>query len=300
MGFFSSLTGGLLGGSKSSSSSSSGYGALPAVAQEAMDEVTKQGRALLLGNTGANLFTPLPQTASETQAFNLMQMPNTQSGVSELVSRYQNPYLDSLINDINRQSQGEYSLYKQALSGAGQMGSNREFVNAAAADEARMRAIEQAQRESYNTALSTGLGQNQQSIANLLTQGEFARGIEAQTQQAPLAALQAMAQLLGVYPASSEGTSKSSSSEGIGGLLQGVGALSKLKIFSDIRLKDNITKVGEKDGLSIYEYNYKGDNTRFIGVMAQEVAKHMPDAVSVEDGYLKVDYSKLNIQMGVV
>ena len=109
-----------------------------------------------------------------------------------------------------------------------------------------------------------------------------------------------MAQLLGVYPASSEGTSKSSSSEGIGGLLQGVGALSKLKIFSDIRLKDNITKVGEKDGLGIYEYNYKGDNTRFIGVMAQEVIERMPDAVSVEDGYLKVDYSKLNIQMGVV
>ncbi len=295
MGFFSSI----LGGSKSKSSSQTGYGALPKIAQEAMDEVTRRGQSLLLGDTGANIFRPLPQTAAETQAFGLMQGPTTQQGVSNLVAMFQNPYMNSVIDEINRQAGGEFSLYKQALSGAGQMGSNREFVNAAAADEARLRAIEQAKRESYNTALNTGLASNQQNIGNLLAQGEFTRGINAQENQAPLAALQAMAQLLGVYPATSVESSKSSSSPGIGGALQGIGAA--MSLFSDKRLKENIKPVGNHNGVKIYEFSYKGDKKRYKGVMAQDVVGKYPDAVSIHSsGYMMVDYSKIGLLMEAV
>lgn len=208
MGFFSSI-GGLFGGSKSTEKQSSGYGALPQIAQQAMDEVTRQGRAMLLNGGGANIFTPLAQTAQENQAFNLMQLPTTQEGVNSLTSMYLNPFQNYLTDQINQQAQGDYSLYKQALSDAGQMGSNREFLNAAAADKARMSAIGQSLAGNYNNALSTGLGQNQQNIANLLSQGAFQRELSGQTNQAGLSALQAMAQLLGVYPATSEGTSTS-------------------------------------------------------------------------------------------
>jgi hypothetical protein len=206
MGFFSSI-GGLFGGSKSAETQKSGFGALPKEAQDAFINMTKQASGMLLAPNGGKLFTPMPQTGAETQAFGLMQAPTTQAGVADLVGRFQNPYIDSLIGDINRQAEGKYSLYKQALSGAGQMGSNREFINAAAADEARLRAIEQAKRESYNTALGTGLAANQQTIGNLMQQGEFTRGLDTQTRQADLNALYALGTILGFYPQTSEGTS---------------------------------------------------------------------------------------------
>jgi hypothetical protein len=51
-------------------------------------------------------------------------------------------------------------------------------------------------------------------------------------------------------------------------------------IASDKKLKENIKKVGKtKSGLNIYEFNYKGDNTRVRGVMAQDVEKKIPKAV---------------------
>lgn len=291
MGFFSSI----LGGSSSKSTQSSGYGALPEVAQKAMDAVTTQGQNLLLGGNGNSMFSPLAQTGQETQAFNLMQLPTTQQGVQSLVGNYLNPFQDYITQGINKQAEGDYSLYKQALSGAGQMGSNREFVNAAAADEARLNAIGGTMAGNYNNAQSTALDQNQQTIANLMTQGQFDRGLDTQGKQSELSALQAMAQLLGVYPATSEGTSKSSQSNGIGGLLQGAGAA--MSLFSDRRLKDNIKKVGERNGFTLYEFTYKGQPEKFIGVMAQEVAEIMPNAVKEIDGFMAVDYGKLGFGM---
>ena len=50
------------------------------------------------------------------------------------------------------------------------------------------------------------------------------------------------------------------------------------------------------DGLQIYRYRYIGDDTSYVGVMAQEVAERMPDAVTRgEDGYLTVDYGRLGL-----
>lgn len=67
--------------------------------------------------------------------------------------------------------------------------------------------------------------------------------------------------------------------------------------FSDKRLKENLKKVGTLDnGLNVYEGNYKketGLDTRpQLFLIAQEVKKKNPDAVTKVDGYLAVDYSK--------
>ena len=41
---------------------------------------------------------------------------------------------------------------------------------------------------------------------------------------------------------------------------------------SDVRLKENITKVGNSpSGINIYEWNYIGNKQRYRGVMAQEI-----------------------------
>ena len=76
----------------------------------------------------------------------------------------------------------------------------------------------------------------------------------------------------------------------IGGIAAGLGSL-----FSDIRLKTDIRKIGTTDsGLSVYTYKYKSGGPTHMGVMAQEVEINNPDAVSEVDGFKAVDYSKIN------
>lgn len=63
---------------------------------------------------------------------------------------------------------------------------------------------------------------------------------------------------------------------------------------SDRRLKTNIHRIGTHPrGFGIYEYDYVwGEHA--VGVMADEVMASMPEAVlRGEDGYDRVDYSKL-------
>ncbi len=64
-------------------------------------------------------------------------------------------------------------------------------------------------------------------------------------------------------------------------------------IMSDRRLKKNISKVGEYNGLNVYKYRYIWGGPMQIGVMAQEVIKKIPEAVLEVGGWLAVDYSKL-------
>ena len=70
---------------------------------------------------------------------------------------------------------------------------------------------------------------------------------------------------------------------------------------SDIKLKENIEEVGvSPDGYKIYEFNYKGFKDRWRGAMAQDVVKTNPMAVGIRDGYLTVDYSKIDVNMELV
>ncbi|SVA30610.1 uncharacterized protein METZ01_LOCUS83464 [marine metagenome] len=64
-------------------------------------------------------------------------------------------------------------------------------------------------------------------------------------------------------------------------------------IISDVRLKEDISfKTKSPSGLNIYTFKYKGDDTVYEGVMAQEV----PWASREDnDGYLRVDYSKVDV-----
>jgi hypothetical protein len=63
--------------------------------------------------------------------------------------------------------------------------------------------------------------------------------------------------------------------------------------FSDVRLKSNIVKVGDHPkGFGIYEYDKFGRRER--GVMAHEVEKVIPEAVTVhESGYKMVNYTMI-------
>jgi hypothetical protein len=68
---------------------------------------------------------------------------------------------------------------------------------------------------------------------------------------------------------------------------------------SDVRLKTDIEQVGTTVyGLPLFHFRYKTGEERFEGVMAQDVLKIMPDAVSLgSNGFYRVDYARLGIAM---
>jgi hypothetical protein len=70
--------------------------------------------------------------------------------------------------------------------------------------------------------------------------------------------------------------------------------------LSDVRAKENVTPVGKlDDGQKVYAYNYKGDPTPEIGLLAQEVEKVRPDAVATgPDGLKRVDYAAATAKRG--
>jgi hypothetical protein len=80
---------------------------------------------------------------------------------------------------------------------------------------------------------------------------------------------------------------------GGGGPMGGVGAP------SDIHVKHDVVLLGRLDnGLGYYRFAYNGSDKAYVGVMAQEVEKVMPGAVvRGSDGYLRVFYDKLGLQM---
>ena len=68
---------------------------------------------------------------------------------------------------------------------------------------------------------------------------------------------------------------------------------------SDVRLKEHISPIGRTShDLPLYRFHYKGGSEEYSGVMAQDVLKVMPEAVSVgPDGFYRVNYRMLGIQM---
>ena len=78
------------------------------------------------------------------------------------------------------------------------------------------------------------------------------------------------------------------------GLAGGAASVAPL-LFSDRNLKTNIELTGVSDsGINIYEFDYKDTvygEGRYEGVMAQEV----PSASVIDNGVLKVDYSKIDV-----
>lgn len=70
---------------------------------------------------------------------------------------------------------------------------------------------------------------------------------------------------------------------------------SKGAIFSDARLKEDITYTGEHIGeIPLATFRYKGSSRKLLGVIAQDVLKVKPSAVRTHaSGFLMVDYGAL-------
>ncbi|MBL4800174.1 MAG: tail fiber domain-containing protein, partial [Oleispira sp.] len=69
--------------------------------------------------------------------------------------------------------------------------------------------------------------------------------------------------------------------------------------FSDMRLKENIVRIGETSnpGIGVYSWSWKpgcGKEGTETGFLAQEIEKHYPDyVVTLDDGYKRIYKEKL-------
>ena len=72
--------------------------------------------------------------------------------------------------------------------------------------------------------------------------------------------------------------------------------------FSDIRAKENIKYLGQKNGHNIYSWFWNklaedelGLTGKSCGVLAHEVYSYMPEAIDTSQGYLMVNYDMLGL-----
>lgn len=88
------------------------------------------------------------------------------------------------------------------------------------------------------------------------------------------------------------GSSKSRQYDGMGKF---IGQIIGAAAASDRRLKQNIEQVGKiTEGLNLYVFDYKDGSGPYLGVMADEVAEVIPEALGpVHAGYQTVNYDMI-------
>lgn len=199
---------GLFGGEKSTTQS--GYGALSKGQRiSIMDQVRGLSEFASpftynpatgkreVNQANIDRFTPMGETADETRGYDAMRAgfaPTAESLQSDM-GMLQNPWDEYVLGDINRQATGDYSILKQGLADAGQFGSNRSILGANDIDLSRLNLIGTFKQGQYNNALNSILNniipQRQQDAQNLLGIGAAQRGLDWNTRQAPINALNA-------------------------------------------------------------------------------------------------------------
>lgn len=182
------------------------------------------------------------------------------------------PIYGALLGDIGQQE--EAILRNQSATGAlrssgtEQMLAENQRVNRANAFTGALQGIQGL------ASVPSNASQIAQGMSNIgMTQ---AQGVQGAAQARQVAQQQGMNNLLG-----------------FGEL--GISTLAALPAFCDPRLKSNPVKIGEIDGIQIYEWDWNEEAEKLgltgkgKGPMADEIKKLWPDRVTTKHGYLYVE-----------
>jgi len=275
------------------------YGTTPEQFVAPLNEQQKTGQVGM--NQYAN--AAQPSIAYAQQGF-------TPQGFGQGVKGYMNPYLESAVASTRNQMQNvagqQQAQMKGSAIGQGAFGGDRANIGMGNLINQQNLALGQTiggmESQGFQNAAQNymgGLGQ----IGQLGLQGQQAglQGSQAQigagtlgqqTEQAGKTALYNQFLQEQAYPYQV--------AQFLGNIAMGTGALSgsnttttqPMSFFSDERLKDDIEKIGKTfDGQDIIKFRYKGeDGPKQIGLSAQNVEKHHPEAVGLAKGYKTVDY----------
>ena len=167
-------------------------------------------------------------------------------------------------------------------------------------------------------AMQNRLNNTQQRLGNNLNRMQLGRGMAGMSQNYLQQAGSGFSNIAGMAGQSAVGlgglnnsynatmqqaqsAANNRSSEAKGGMLGTAGKLGTAALFSDARLKENLVKVGEFEGLNIYNWDWNEDgiiiagDTPTTGFVAQEVQELYPEYVAPdpETGYLQVKYGEI-------
>jgi hypothetical protein len=224
------------------------------------------------------------------QAYGNAQMQAVQAGQNEQNIQFgQGLQASQLQNSANQQGFTQGATQLEAQNQAQQQLYGQQYQNAGLQNSANQEGIQNifALRNQplneYN-ALMTGAQVQQPnfvSVPGVNQAGTDVAGITNQGYQNQLAAFQ-------------------QNQAGINNLFSLGGSLGAAAIFaSDRRVKRDITRVGETpSGIPLYSFTYVWDDGKagppVVGVMADEIAPKIPEAVFYDDdGFAYVDYSRV-------
>jgi hypothetical protein len=243
----------------------------------------------------------------------------------QYMNPYENQVIQSALADVQRGYQGQQRNLATSAIGSGAFGGGREGVERAilgsefqknigdVSGRLRQAGFESgAARFAQDRASQLGAAQAQigalgGAATGLAQMGATGRGIDqanlveayrdfVEGQGYEMGQVQQVIGALSGAPIRTYGEERSGyTGQVIGGPSIGGQILGAYTAYnSDIRLKDNINKIGTSpSGVNIYSFKYKGDNKTYQGVMAHQV----PHASIVNDeGYLMVDYNKLDVE----
>lgn len=203
--------------------------------------------------------------------------------------------------EVAAQAQQARERALQQLGGFGTQVRGQEYGISAQKAQAQ-EAINRFNTELRNQAFLQNQAMRQQQFQNEMMMRAAKEGNLQQQMAAREAYLNRIAgaidiggRLLGAYSTDGEGGSSGAGLMGLIGGLSSSGAGAAAAGASDRRIKTGIVKVGEKNGLNIYNFSYKGHSGRYQGVMAQEVEEKYPYAVIEDEGIKKVFYDKIGI-----
>jgi hypothetical protein len=268
--------------------------------------------------------SPLSMGA-QTQFGQIADIANmTPQDFAAMTQANMNPFQDQVIDAALARSQRERDIARTGemadITRAGAFGNERRGVF----EGERQAAFELGQNEMIANLMSQGYSQAQaqtmaqlgarqgaagQAAAGMMQLGNLEQltqqaGLDAQMQEfmrqqnMPLQQLGALVSAAGGVPAG-YGTTTETKKPGFTDILGAVGSTGQaLALISDRRLKTNVRKIGERDGIAFYSWDWNekarelgAESHPTKGVIAQELAEIHPDlVVTGPHGFQMVNY----------
>ena len=232
----------------------------------------------------------------DPNAFNPMASALSSSVLSNLQSNIL-PGLRNQIVDYNPGGSTRGNLLQQkAISDAVTSGMTKPLAEmyTSAYGNAQQRASQAGQL--YPTVMGAPLGMAQAvgdvgAARRSMTQEGINRDM-ARYQYQSTAPQHALANYMSMISGDYGGTTSQNAPSDYSPIIGALGSVASAFI-SDERLKENIEKVGSYKGLNVYEYNYLWSPVKWVGFIAQEVEKIIPEAILNVNGFKVVDYGKI-------